>query len=88
MAAIDGVAKESLYYGTKGTGIRNNDADINASRKLLKRAKNEGKAVYVVEYLTGQSSSKAKSASARDGFVGNTHASRNLEKAQTQDNDD
>lgn len=85
--AIDGVAKESLYYGVKGKGRRNDAQDIDASRKLLRNAKKEGKAVYVVEYLKGDgsSSSKAKAEAERDGFVGNTKASRQLETAQDDD---
>lgn len=85
--AIDGVAKESLYYGVRGKGRRNDDGDIDTSRKLLRKAKDEGKAVYVVEYLKGEgrSASKAKAEATRDGFVGNTNASRNLESAQDDD---
>jgi len=87
VAAIDGVAKESLYYGVKGQGRRNDAGDIDASRKLLRKAKEGGKAVYVVEYLKGdgEASSKAKSEARRDGFVGNTKASRQLETAQDDD---
>ncbi|MBX9924864.1 MAG: endo alpha-1,4 polygalactosaminidase [Hyphomicrobiaceae bacterium] len=85
VAAIDGVAKESLYYGVRGSGVRNSDGDIRESKKLLKNAKDQGKAVYVVEYLSGETSRKAKSESARDGYVGNTKASRALEKAQGDD---
>ncbi len=81
--AIDGVAKESLYYGVKGKGVRNSDGDVSASRKLLKQAKDRGKAVLVVEYLSGGSdSAEAKKNAKRDGFVGNTRASRQLERAQ------
>jgi cysteinyl-tRNA synthetase, unknown class len=81
--AIDGVAKESLYYGVKGKGVRNSDGDVAASRKMLKQAKDKGKAVLVVEYLSGGSSSaEAKKSAKRDGFVGNTRASRQLETAQ------
>ena len=85
--AIDGVAKESLYYGVKGKGRRNDDIDIATSRKLLRKAKDEGKAVYVVEYLKGegQTASKAKAEADRDGFVGNTKASRNLGADQQDD---
>ncbi len=85
VAAIDGVAKESLYYGVRGTGVRNNDGDIRESKKLLKNAKDQGKVVYVVEYLSGESSRKAKSETARDGYVGNTTASRSLEKVHSDD---
>jgi cysteinyl-tRNA synthetase len=80
--AIDGVAKESLYYGVRGKGVRNSDGDIQASRKLLRTAKDQGKAVYVVEYVGGETSAKAKSEARRDGFVGNTSRSRELEDAQ------
>lgn len=85
--AIDGVAKESLYYGVKGKGRRNDAEDIDASRKLLRNAKKEGKAVYVVEYLKGdgESAARAKAEANRDGFVGNTKASRQLESAQDDD---
>jgi cysteinyl-tRNA synthetase, unknown class len=85
--AIDGVAKESLYYGVKGKGVRNSDADVSASRKMLKQAKDNGKAVLVVEYLSGDASSDAKSSARRDGFVGNTRASRQLESAQNDGSD-
>lgn len=90
VAAIDGVAKESLYYGVQGKGVRNGDGDIAASRNLLRKAKDQGKAVLVVEYLEGdlQASSRAKQESRRDGFVGNTRASRSLERAQSSDNSD
>jgi cysteinyl-tRNA synthetase, unknown class len=87
VSAIDGVAKESLYYGVKGKGQRNSDGDIKESRKLLKNAKDQGKAVYVVEYLSGEASSRAKAEAKRDGFVGNTRASRQLERVQNGDDD-
>jgi cysteinyl-tRNA synthetase, unknown class len=82
--AIDGVAKESLYYGVKGRGVRNADGDVAASRKMLNQAKNQGKAVLVVEYLSGDASAQAKKSARRDGFVGNTRASRQLERAQSE----
>lgn len=85
VASIDAIAKEDLYYGIGGDGRRNRDADIKWSRKLLDHAKSAGKKVYVVEYLSGESSRKAKAESRRDGFVGNTRASRRLEKAQEAD---
>ncbi len=81
---IDGVAKESLYYGVKGKGQRNSDHDVATSRNLLRKAKAEGKAVYVVEYLSGGASADAKRQATNDGFIGNTKASRNLERAQDE----
>jgi cysteinyl-tRNA synthetase, unknown class len=50
--AIDAVAKEDLLHGLKGTGIRNNPGDIQASRDLLRRLKRDNKPVFVIEYLT------------------------------------
>lgn len=85
VASIDAIAKEDLYYGIEGDGRRNRDADVQWSRKLLAQAKSAGKKVFVVEYLSGDRSRKAKAESRRDGFVGNTRASRRLEKAQDAD---
>jgi cysteinyl-tRNA synthetase len=84
VAAIDGVAKESLYYGVTGKGKRNSEQTVATSRKLLRKAKEEGKAVYVVEYLSGGASDEAKQMANNDGFVGNTKATRNLERAQDE----
>jgi cysteinyl-tRNA synthetase, unknown class len=70
VSAIDGIAKESLYYGTtSGIGKRNSVGDINASLGPLKRAKARGKAVLVVEYI-GDNSSVASEIRSH-GFVPN-----------------
>jgi cysteinyl-tRNA synthetase, unknown class len=49
--AIDGAAKEDLYYGVGGNGTKNSDSDIAASRALLDRLRLDKKPVFVVEYL-------------------------------------
>jgi cysteinyl-tRNA synthetase, unknown class len=48
VSAIDGIAKESLFFGvTRGIGKRNSAGDIAASLDPLKRAKARGKAILV-----------------------------------------
>ena len=49
--AIDGLGKESLLHGGTVTGKRNTDAEIRASVRLLQHLQDEGKPVFVVEYL-------------------------------------
>ncbi len=51
VAAIDAIAKESLFYGVPGQGVRNSSSDITHSVGLLQRLKSRGKAIYVIEYL-------------------------------------
>lgn len=48
---LDLVAKEDLYYGIAGNGVRNSDRDIAASLSYLKKAQTDGLPVLVVEYL-------------------------------------
>jgi cysteinyl-tRNA synthetase, unknown class len=48
---IDGLGKESLLHGGSETGKRNPDADIKWSAGLLRHLQNDGKPVFVVEYL-------------------------------------
>ncbi len=50
--AIDGIAKEDLVYGISHTEKINPTADISHSSGLLTSAKNAGKAIFVIEYLT------------------------------------
>ena len=49
--AIDGIAKESLFYGIKGADKLNPQSDIVETTDLLKKASGQGKAIFVVEYL-------------------------------------
>lgn len=80
LGAIDGVAKEDLYHGIRHRGERNSSGDVAESKKYLKSAKSQGKAVFVVEYLNGNTSSKVADEARRDGFVPNTRAPRQLNR--------
>ena len=80
VAAIDGIAKEDLYHGINHGGERNSQSNVNSSKSYLKSAKSKGKAVFVVEYLNGDTADKVAGEARRDGFVPNTHAPRNLNK--------
>ena len=69
--AIDGVAKEDLFYGINHDQSANSSGDVSATVSLLQRLKRRGKAVLVVEYLPS-GSSKAEDATRRsrkNGYV-------------------
>ena len=51
VAAIDGIAKESLLYGVRGLDKPNSNEDVSETTKLLKKANDNGKSIFVVEYL-------------------------------------
>ena len=51
VAAIDGIAKESLLYGVRGLDKPNTRDDVDETTKLLKKASDQGKSIFVVEYL-------------------------------------
>jgi cysteinyl-tRNA synthetase, unknown class len=51
VAAIDGIAKESLLYGIKGLDRPNPADDVKEGKTFLSKAKSDGKAIFVVEYL-------------------------------------
>jgi cysteinyl-tRNA synthetase, unknown class len=68
--AIDGIAKESLYYGIPGADKANPADDISHSGKLLNKARAAGKAVYCVEYLKNPANiESAKKRMEEKGFV-------------------
>lgn len=52
VAAIDGIAKEDLLYGISHKETPNKPADVDWTVKLLKPFRAQGKAVFVIEYLT------------------------------------
>lgn len=54
LPAIDGIAKESLFYGIKGPDILNKRDDIEPSSALLKKAIAAGKKIFAIEYLSRQ----------------------------------
>lgn len=49
--AIDGIAKEDLYYGIDHKASPNDARNVQWSLQLLRRARNAGRKVMVVEYL-------------------------------------
>jgi cysteinyl-tRNA synthetase len=69
--AIDGVAKEDLFYGINHDQSANSRGDVQASVDLLQRLKRRGKAVLVVEYLAPGSAKgeDARRRSRRLGYV-------------------
>jgi cysteinyl-tRNA synthetase, unknown class len=52
LSAIDGIAKEDLLYGIDHKASRNTQTTINEAVRHLKHARNKGKGVFVVEYLS------------------------------------
>jgi uncharacterized protein (TIGR01370 family) len=48
--AIDGFAREDLFYGEAGAGKRNSSEDVRDGVRRLKMLAIEGKPVFVVEY--------------------------------------
>lgn len=70
LAAVDGIAKESLYYGIPGPDKLNPDEDLTHSGGLLSAARKAGKAVYCVEYLRNPANiADAKKRVDENGFV-------------------
>ena len=51
LEAVDGIAKEDLLYGVDHKGSRNSEAMIRESVANLKRARDNNKGIFVVEYL-------------------------------------
>lgn len=52
--AIDAIAKEDLMFGIKGPGIRNAPGDFLKSMQLLRKARDAGLPVFVVEYVEAE----------------------------------
>lgn len=48
---VDGVAKEDLFYGASRPEAANNSSDIRFSLQQLRKARDSGRKVFVVEYL-------------------------------------
>lgn len=68
-AAIDAIAKEDLFHGIHHDGRRNAAADISSSVRDLKRAQASGKAIFVVEYLKGESTGRVRAEIQAQGFI-------------------
>jgi cysteinyl-tRNA synthetase, unknown class len=52
--AIDAIAKEDLMFGIKGAGVRNSTSDFLKSMQLLRKAREAGLPVFVVEYIEAE----------------------------------
>lgn len=72
VGTIDAIGKEDLYHGIAHDGSRNSKDAVRHSANLLKKAKANGKGVYVVEYVDGSNAKSVKDAARRDGFVAST----------------
>lgn len=69
-AAIDGVAKESLLHGIAATAVRNADHDIEWSASRLEKLRQDGKPVFLVEYLLDADHMNVTAREARSyGFI-------------------
>ena len=70
VAAIDGIAKEDLIFGISHKEIRNPEGDIKHSEALLKKAHDDGKVIFVIEYLAkGENIAVARKRMKELGFV-------------------
>jgi cysteinyl-tRNA synthetase, unknown class len=78
---IDAVAKEDLFYGVGGNGVKNADRDVAASRSLLDRVRFDKRPVLVVEYVDDPATRvEIQRRAAASGYVLNFTA-RGLNKA-------
>jgi len=69
--AIDAVAKEDLFYGVEGSGVRNEKSMVEWSVAQLKKLADDKKPVFVVEYLTAaELADKARAEIKAAGMVG------------------
>lgn len=69
VAAIDAIAKEDLFHGINHDGRRNSSGDIGYSIRDLKKAQSKGKAIFVIEYLSGSAAASVRSEILAQGFV-------------------
>jgi cysteinyl-tRNA synthetase, unknown class len=67
---IDGIAKEDLIFGISHTEKRNPEGDIEHSTKLLEKARDAGKAIFVIEYLVNRDNiALSRKRMKEEGFV-------------------
>lgn len=81
VSAIDAIGKEDLYHGINHDGRRNNREAVRASERMLKQAKAQGKGVYVLEYVQGETAKSVRSQAKRAGFAVSTTGRRDLKTA-------
>lgn len=79
-SSIDGVAKESLFYGLKQPGAANGPADVSWSLSRLRIAQKAGLPIFAIEYLQDADTiAQAKARLDKEGFVA-FFANRALDK--------
>ncbi len=70
--AIDAVAKEDMFYGLGGNGVKNPEAEVTSTRTLLDQLRADKRPVFVVEYLDDPvARAEAQRRSASMGYVPN-----------------
>ena len=70
LEAIDGIAKEDLYYGIDHQANRNDRGNIESSLGALRQAKRAGRRIFVVEYLDDPAKIQdARRRASAEGFV-------------------
>ena len=78
--AIDAIAKEDLFFGTKGDGAANTQEQICWSLRFLQLAQKDKRPVLVVEYLSDEATREAAEGQFRTyGLIG-TFAPRQLDR--------
>jgi cysteinyl-tRNA synthetase, unknown class len=79
--AIDAIAKEDLFYGLGGNGVKNPEQEVTSSRMLMDRLRRDKRPVFVVEYLDDPAKrAEVQRRAAAMGYVLNFTA-RGLNKA-------
>ncbi len=68
-STIDAVAKEDLLFGVAGEGIRNRPEDIRHSVAHLQLARQDGKSVFVVEYIDPVAGAAVRDELRQFGFI-------------------
>lgn len=76
---IDGLGKESLYFGLHATAARNAPGEIESSAQFLRRLQHDDKPVFVVEYLIDAAHIAASGAELRAGRFVPTFQTRALD---------
>jgi cysteinyl-tRNA synthetase len=88
LRVIDGVGVEDLLFGQAGEGKRNSAEETKARAELLKRARQAGKGIFLVEYLNrrqDQDAARSELLAMETGFVPYVVAPRDLGRIKTED---
>jgi cysteinyl-tRNA synthetase len=70
LQAIDGIAKEDLYYGLEEEGVKNDSLEIAFSLEYLRKAKSSGKKILVIDYVLDQNKQDSiRKNTIQEGFI-------------------